>query len=223
MVCSEEHEEREAKRHRGSGGFCGSPSGVQSYQNRGHPYRPAQMARPVHRGASSIHGSYSARLVYCDASRIGIGCVLMQEGRVIAYASRQLNPHEKNYNVHNLELATIIHALKFWRHYLYGVSYEANVVSDALSREAVSMGSLAFIPVGERPLAPDIQALSNQFVILDVSEPSRVLACLVSRSSLYDRIRERQHDDPHLLVLKDTVQYVDSKDVTIMDDGVLGM
>jgi len=66
----------------------------------------------------------SSYTVYCDASRIGIRCVLMQEGRVIAYASRQLKPHEKNYHVHDLELAAIIHALKIWRHYLYSVSCE---------------------------------------------------------------------------------------------------
>ncbi|XP_070024610.1 uncharacterized protein, partial [Nicotiana sylvestris] len=69
----------------------------------------------------SAAGSYT---VYCDASRVGIDCVLMQEGRVIAYASRQLKPHEKNYPVHDLELAAIVHALKIWRHYLYGVSCE---------------------------------------------------------------------------------------------------
>ncbi|XP_070676322.1 uncharacterized protein [Malus domestica] len=58
--------------------------------------------------------------VYSDASLNGLGCVLMQHGRVIAYASRQLKPHEKNYLTHDLELATIIFALKIWRHYLYG-------------------------------------------------------------------------------------------------------
>ena len=123
-------------------------------------------------------------VVYCDASRIGLGCVLMQKGRVIAYASRQLKVHEKNYLIHDLELATVVFALKIWRHYLYGVHCEvftdhrslqyifnqrdlnlrqriwlellkdydmtilyhpgkANVVADALSRKAVSIGSLA--------------------------------------------------------------------------------
>jgi len=57
----------------------------------------------------SASGSYT---MYCDASRINIGCVLMQEGRVIAYALRQLKPHEKNYPVHDLGLAAIVHALK---------------------------------------------------------------------------------------------------------------
>ncbi|KAH0679031.1 hypothetical protein KY284_020116 [Solanum tuberosum] len=60
-------------------------------------------------------------VVYCDASRVGLGCVLMQNGKVIAYASRQLKVHEKNYPTHDLELATVVFALKIWRHYLYGV------------------------------------------------------------------------------------------------------
>ncbi|KAJ9177049.1 hypothetical protein P3X46_012303, partial [Hevea brasiliensis] len=59
-------------------------------------------------------------VVYSDASHNGLGCVLMQEGKVIAYASRQLRPHEQNYPTHDLELAAIIFALKIWRHYLYG-------------------------------------------------------------------------------------------------------
>ncbi|WVZ81080.1 hypothetical protein U9M48_028503 [Paspalum notatum var. saurae] len=59
-------------------------------------------------------------IVYCDASRDGLGCVLMQEGKVIAYASRQLRKHELNYPTHDLELVAVVHALKIWRHYLYG-------------------------------------------------------------------------------------------------------
>ncbi|KAK8659179.1 hypothetical protein V6N13_029389 [Hibiscus sabdariffa] len=58
--------------------------------------------------------------IYSDASHSGLGCVLMQEGRVIAYASRQLRPHELNYPTHDLERAAVIFALKIWRHYLYG-------------------------------------------------------------------------------------------------------
>ncbi|WVZ75838.1 hypothetical protein U9M48_023863 [Paspalum notatum var. saurae] len=58
--------------------------------------------------------------VYCDASVNGLGCVLMQEGRVIAYASCQLRKHEVNYPTHDLELAAIVHTLKIWRHYLLG-------------------------------------------------------------------------------------------------------
>ncbi|GJS15728.1 reverse transcriptase domain-containing protein [Tanacetum coccineum] len=59
-------------------------------------------------------------VVYCDASNQGLGCVLMQRDKVIAYASRQLKSHEKNYTTHDLELGVVVFALKIWRHYLYG-------------------------------------------------------------------------------------------------------
>ena len=58
--------------------------------------------------------------MYSDASRIGLGCVLMQDGKVVAYASRQLKPHEQNYPTHDLELVAVVFALKIWRHFLYG-------------------------------------------------------------------------------------------------------
>nr|GEZ87194.1 putative reverse transcriptase domain-containing protein [Tanacetum cinerariifolium] len=59
-------------------------------------------------------------VVYCDASKQGFGCVLMQRGKVIAYAPRQLKTHEKNYTTHDLELGAVVFALKIWIHYLYG-------------------------------------------------------------------------------------------------------
>ncbi|GKC96736.1 putative reverse transcriptase domain-containing protein [Tanacetum coccineum] len=99
--------------------------------------------------------------IYSDASKKGLGCVLMQHGKVIAYASRQLKPYEVNYPTHDLELAAVVFALKIWRHYLYGeacdiftdhkslkyiftqrelnIQYhpgKANVVADALSRKS---------------------------------------------------------------------------------------
>ncbi|XP_070015002.1 uncharacterized protein [Nicotiana sylvestris] len=202
--------------------------------------------------------------VYCDASRVGLGCVLMQDGRVIAYASCQLKVHEKNYPVHDLELDTIIHALKIWRHYLYGMSCDiymdhrilqylfkqrdlnlrqhrllellkdydltilyypgkANVVGDALSRKAESMGSLVFIPAEERPLSLDIQSLANKFVRLDISEPSRVLACVVAQYLILGQIKARQFDDPHLVVLRETVLQGSAKEVSIgYEAGISG-
>ncbi|GJR63985.1 putative reverse transcriptase domain-containing protein [Tanacetum coccineum] len=59
-------------------------------------------------------------VVYCDASHQGLGVVLMQREKVIAYASRQLKPNEENYTTHDLELGAVVFALKIWRHYLYG-------------------------------------------------------------------------------------------------------
>jgi hypothetical protein len=58
-------------------------------------------------------------VVYNDASKKGLGCILMQNGNVIAYTSRQLKPYEQNYPTHDLELAAVVFALKIWRHYLY--------------------------------------------------------------------------------------------------------
>ncbi|GKF16938.1 putative reverse transcriptase domain-containing protein, partial [Tanacetum coccineum] len=61
-------------------------------------------------------------VVYCDASHKGLGTVLMQKEKVIAYASRQLKVYEKNYTIHDLELGAVVFALKMWRHYLYGTN-----------------------------------------------------------------------------------------------------
>jgi hypothetical protein len=58
--------------------------------------------------------------IYCDASGQGLGCVLMQDGHVVAHASRQLRKHEEKYPTHYLELVAIVHALKIWRHYIIG-------------------------------------------------------------------------------------------------------
>ncbi|GKB14820.1 putative reverse transcriptase domain-containing protein [Tanacetum coccineum] len=58
-------------------------------------------------------------VIYCDASHKGLGVVLMQREKVIAYASRQLKIHEKNYMTHDLEIRSVVFALKIWRHYLY--------------------------------------------------------------------------------------------------------
>ncbi|GKD23499.1 putative reverse transcriptase domain-containing protein [Tanacetum coccineum] len=88
-------------------------------------------------------------VVYCDTSGLGLGRVLMQRDKVIAYASRQLKIYEKKYTNHDLELGAVVFTLKIWRHYLYGINklfsdYDCeiryhpskeNVVDDALSRK----------------------------------------------------------------------------------------
>jgi len=63
-------------------------------------------------------------VVHCDASKLRLGGVLMEDGKVVAYASRQLRIHERNYPTHDLELAAVVFVLKIWRHYLYGSIFE---------------------------------------------------------------------------------------------------
>ena len=62
--------------------------------------------------------------LYSDASKIGLGCVLMQDGKVVAYASRQMKSHEHNYPTHYMKLAAVVFTLKIWQHYLYGENVE---------------------------------------------------------------------------------------------------
>ncbi|GJX27310.1 putative reverse transcriptase domain-containing protein [Tanacetum coccineum] len=80
----------------------------------------------------ALHEGSENFVVYCDASHKGLGAVLMQREKVIAYASRQLRVYEKNYTTYDLELGAVVFALKMWRHYLYG---KTNVVDDALSQK----------------------------------------------------------------------------------------
>ena len=62
--------------------------------------------------------------MYCDASKDGLGCVLMQSGRVVAYGFRQLKNHKQSYLTYDMELASIVFALKAWCHYLYDEQFE---------------------------------------------------------------------------------------------------
>ncbi|XP_073151776.1 uncharacterized protein [Henckelia pumila] len=134
-------------------------------------------------------------VVYTDASKSGLGAVLMQDDKVIAYASRQLKVHEKNYPTHDLELAAVVFALKLWRHYLYGERYhpgKANVVVDALSRKSSSLNQL----IVQQELIADFERMK-----LEVSEPMEVstLSALTVVPSLLDRIRTGQASDEQLM------------------------
>ena len=72
----------------------------------------------------TLHAEGLDITMYCDALGVGLGSVLMQKGKVIAYASRQLKSHDKNYHNHDLELATVVFVLRLCCHYLYGVHCE---------------------------------------------------------------------------------------------------
>jgi hypothetical protein len=77
--------------------------------------------------------------IYCDASRSGLGCMLMQDGKVVSFASWQLKKHEENYPTHNLELAAVVHALKIWRHYIIG--HRCEIYTDHKSLKYIFMQS----------------------------------------------------------------------------------
>jgi len=72
----------------------------------------------------SLPNSKESFVVYCDAFKMGLGGVLMQNRQVVAYTSRHLKVHENNYLTHDMELAVVVFVLKIWRHYLYGSKFE---------------------------------------------------------------------------------------------------
>nr|GEW19782.1 hypothetical protein [Tanacetum cinerariifolium] len=95
------------------------PSKIEAVENRKAPRTPSNVRSFL--GQTGYYCRPEDFVVYCDASRLGLGCVLMQRGKVIVYVSRQLKIHEKNYTTHDLELGTVVFAFKIWRHYLYGI------------------------------------------------------------------------------------------------------
>ncbi|KAD2805188.1 hypothetical protein E3N88_38565 [Mikania micrantha] len=142
-------------------------------------------------------------VVYSDASYLGLGCLLMQRGKVIAYASRQLKVHEVNYPTHDLELAAVVFALKIWRHYLYGV--KCTIYTDHKSlkyfftQKELNMRQRRWIELlkdydceilyhpGKANVVAD--ALSRK----EEHEPIRVTAMkIVISSDLVDQIKEAQ-------------------------------
>ncbi|XP_076925883.1 uncharacterized protein LOC143588858 [Bidens hawaiensis] len=157
--------------------------------------------------------------IYSDASKKGLGCVLIQHGKVIAYASHQLKPYEVNYPTHDLELAAVLFALKIWRHYLYGetcdiftdhkslkwlellkdydanIQYhpgKANVVVDALSRK--SFGTVSCLQIHPR-IIYDLDRLG---VGIQVGGSNGYLARMQIKPDLISRIKDAKRYDDEL-------------------------
>ncbi|KAH0644810.1 hypothetical protein KY284_032694 [Solanum tuberosum] len=165
-------------------------------------------------------------------TRVGLGCMLMQRGKVIAYASRQLKVHENNYPTHDLELVAVVFPLKIWRHYLRWLEFlkdydmsvhyhpsKANVVADALSR--LSMGSVAYVEEEMNELAKEVHRLARLgFRLMSISD-SGVIVHNGSKSSLVMEVKENQVSDPILLQLKGAVHQHRVEDFSQGEDGVL--
>ncbi|XP_016743234.1 uncharacterized protein [Gossypium hirsutum] len=137
-------------------------------------------------------------VVCSDASHSGLGCVLMQEGKVVACTSRQFKPDEYNYAMHDLELAAVVFALKVWRHYLYGERYiiyidhkslKANVGADALSRKSMS-------------------ELREMFAKLSLSDNGCLFAMLQVWPTLIEEIKLKKISDssldPHVKLVRES-------------------
>ncbi|KAL0402639.1 UNVERIFIED_CONTAM: Transposon Ty3-I Gag-Pol polyprotein, partial [Sesamum latifolium] len=184
-------------------------------------------------------------VVYTDASRQGLGCVLMQHGKVIAYASRQLRPHEMNYPTHDLELAAIVHAtfhiftdhksLKYiptqkelnlrqrrWiellKDYDCTIDYhpgKANIVADALSRKTVDQ--LAGMICYNVEYLTALRAMNVHFSV----GGDLLLATMQVKPSLKDKIKDAQDKDPYLQKMKTKVQEGKNDQFVIQNDGTL--
>ncbi|WRX12107.1 Reverse transcriptase domain - like 10 [Theobroma cacao] len=149
--------------------------------------------------------------VFCDASRVGLGCVLMQHGNVIAYASRQLIRHEQNSPTHDLEMVAIVFASKIWRHYLYGETWE--IYTDHKSLKYIFQQrdlnlrqrrwmellkdydcTILYHP-DRRSLIREMHGFGDIGVHFEVSETNALLAHFRVRPILIDHIREAQSKD----------------------------
>ncbi|XP_070036988.1 uncharacterized protein [Nicotiana tomentosiformis] len=129
-------------------------------------------------------------VIYSDASHRSLGCVLMQEGKVIAYASRKLKSHELNYPTHDLELAAIVFALKIWRHYLYGG--KCHIFTDHKSLkylDALSRNSLASLTLSPLPLLLELRAMN---ACLSFNSNGSIIANFQVKPVLLEQVQEAQ-------------------------------
>ncbi|XP_021771791.1 uncharacterized protein LOC110735925 [Chenopodium quinoa] len=155
--------------------------------------------------------------VYSEASKNGLGYVLMQNEKVIAYASRQLKPHEVNYYTHDLELAAIIFALKIWRHYLYGVN--CRIYTDhknTLSRKT-SHGLNTLIAVDE--LCREMRKMNLE--VVEWGAPTSILANLSIQPTIFDEIRENQAGDVKLDKIREKIRQGKATNFIIHEGGSL--
>ncbi|KAH0695924.1 hypothetical protein KY289_013406 [Solanum tuberosum] len=129
--------------------------------------------------------------VYCDASRVGLGCVLMQHGKVIAYASRQLKIHEKNYPTHDLELVAVVFCFE-------------------------NMETLSPWEDEKKELVRDVHRLARLGVQLVDSTKGRFIVHHSSESSFVVDVKSKQHLDPILMELKESIL---NKSVEVLSQG----
>ncbi|KAL5834953.1 hypothetical protein ACOSQ4_014450 [Xanthoceras sorbifolium] len=182
-------------------------------------------------------------VIYSDASHHGLGCVLMQEGKVVAYASRQLKNHELNYPIHDLELAAIVFALKIWRHYLYGekcyiytdhkslkylpTQRELNLRQRRWMELIKDYDCIIDYHPGKANVVADalsrkaLFALKAMNVHLQLNPDSAVVAELICRPSLIQQIAEKQKQDARILMICEQIPEGKHPDFSIRTDGIV--
>ncbi|RVW46257.1 Transposon Ty3-I Gag-Pol polyprotein [Vitis vinifera] len=168
-------------------------------------------------------------VVYSDASHQGLGCVLMQHGRVVAYASRQLKPYERNYPTHDLELAAVVFALKIWRHFLFGETCEIFTDHKSLKylfsqkelnmrQRRKSVGSLAAIRGCQGQLLEELRSLQVHFRVMGLGA---LVANFRVQPDLVGRIKTLQKNDSRLVQVMEEVKRGSKPDFVLSDDEIL--
>ena len=182
-------------------------------------------------------------VIFSDASLNGLGCVLMQEGKVVACASRQLKPHEKNYPTHDLELAAIVFALKIWRHYLYGEKCFIYIDHKSLkylpSQRELNLRQRRWMELikdydcvidyhpGKANVVADalsrktIQTLRTLNAHLSLTDDGTLVTELIARPSLLNRVLEAQKKDEKITVIVSQIGNGKEIEFTVNEDGVL--
>ncbi|KAK8628792.1 hypothetical protein V6N13_009375 [Hibiscus sabdariffa] len=175
--------------------------------------------------------------VYSDASHSGLGCVLMQGDTVVAYASRQLKPHELNYPTHDLELAAIVFALKIWRHYLYcekcHMFTDRKSLKYLLTQKDLNLRQRRWMELlkdydlvidyhpGKANVVADALtslAINAHFCL---TKERKLLSELHVQSDLISRIKELQRMDPELQKITTNLEAKHNSEFSVRSDGLL--
>ena len=182
-------------------------------------------------------------VIFSDVSLNGLGCVLMQEGKVVAYASRQLKPHEKNYPTHDFELAAIVFELKIWRLYLYGEKCFIYTDHKSLkyfpSQRELNLRQRRWMELikdydcvidyhpGKANVVADalsrktMQTLRKLNAHLSLSDDGTIVAELIARPKMLNRVLEAQKKDEKIAAIVRQIGNGKEIDFIVNEDVVL--
>ncbi|KAL0561560.1 hypothetical protein IC582_001994 [Cucumis melo] len=185
----------------------------------------------------TVPDGFGSFVIYSDASKKGLGCVLMQQGKVVAYASRQLKSHEQNYPTHDLELAAVVFALKIWRHYLYGEKIQIFADHKSLkyffTQKELNMRQRRWLELvkdydceilyhpGKANVAPLHRDLERAEIAVSVGAVTMQLAQLTVQPTLRQRIIDAQSNDPYLVEKRGLAEAGQAVEFSLSSDGGL--